>query len=70
MDWIKKHVQKDLRSVLPKELIEHIKKKNKTGYPLGKVYQAPLQWKGSNKHMQEKYSDAMAIARRHGNPTW
>lgn len=76
-DYIKANVQKDLRSALPAELLDAINR----GIPnnaaadgkvptVGKVYMVPSTWKGGRRYMQIAYADAMAIARKFGNPTW
>ena len=76
-DYIKQNVQKDLRSALPAELLDALNRgipKQSTANgktpTVGKVYMVPSTWKGGRRYMQIAYADAMAIARKFGNPTW
>ncbi len=66
-DIIKYH-QQDLRATLPKDFIAALQRGLKEGETLGKVFLMKPTWKGSRRHMQQCYADAMAIIRETGQP--
>jgi hypothetical protein len=63
--------QQNLRSILSKDYVNAISAGlTREGKTLGKVFQLPQTFKGSNKYYEKCYADFMTIVRRLGNPTW
>uniref|UniRef100_A0A1I8AIP3 ATP-dependent DNA helicase n=1 Tax=Steinernema glaseri TaxID=37863 RepID=A0A1I8AIP3_9BILA len=61
MEFYKKKAD-NLRTVLPKKLIEAMEKRLQPGQTLGKVFFAPPTWKGSRRYMQKAFADAKSIS--------
>jgi hypothetical protein len=63
--------QQNLRTIMANDYINAIEAGlAKDGRTLGKIFQVPKTFKGSNKFYQKAYADLMTVVRRIGNPTW
>ena len=66
--------QRNLRAILPRDLLKQYEDQVPQGQTLGNIYLASKHWKGSKKHMQQAYADASAIFAKIGSPhlflTW
>jgi hypothetical protein len=63
--------QQNLRKIMAYDYVNAIEAGlAKDGRTLGKIFQVPKTFKGSNKFYQKAYADLMTVVRRIGNPTW
>jgi hypothetical protein len=63
--------QQNLRKIMANDYVNAIEAGlAKEGRTLGKIFQVPKTFKGSNKFYQKAYADLMTVVRRIGNPTW